>query len=269
MRLPNRLLIAVAALLVAAPAAAYTIYLKDGSQLVAKKKYEVRGNQAIITLVSGQATMFPLSEIDVARTEKANEQDLGTAILIEGGEKKDVADAAPPPPPRPELGDLIRSGAAGVQVPQGETAVAPPEAPAQEVAPAARPSGFGGPQVDNTPSTAGFVKMRDTNLAGSLKQFVAGRGLGVEVFQGSKATWPLLFFETESEAMVFRSLLAGAAALLQAREQSNGQVDGIELVCRTAEGSAAGTFTLTPAQAEDLLAGRLEITSFFVNNVEF
>jgi predicted secreted protein len=264
MRLPNRLLIAVAALLVAAPAAAYTIFLKDGSQLLAKKKYEVRGSQAIITLVSGQKTMFPLSEIDVPRTEKANEQDLGTAILIEGGEKKDVADAAPPPPSRPELGDLIRSGAAGVQVPQGEAAVAPPEAPAQEVAPAARPSGFGGPQVANTPSTAGFVKMRDTNLAGSLKQFVAGRGLGVEVFQGSK-----LFFETESEAMVFRSLLAGAAALLQAREQSNGQVDGIELVCRTSEGSAAGTFTLTPAQAEALLAGRLEITSFFVNYVEF
>jgi len=265
MRSHGRLSLALAALLVAAPAAAYTIHMKDGSKLVAKKKYEVRGDKAIITLPSGQRTQIALTEIDVERTEKANAQDLGTAILIEGGQAKDLGEAAPPAPKKPGLGDLIRAGEAGVQGPDGDEAET--EAiPAGPVGPAARPRGF-----DDRPVTApnGRPPLRDKDLAGSLMGFVAGRGLGVEVFQGNSSRRPLLLYETESEATVFRSLLATAAALIEIRDKRPGSVEALEMICQTADGAPAAHFTLTPAQAADLLSGKAEITRFFVDNVEF
>ncbi|HMB52750.1 MAG TPA: hypothetical protein VKU40_05500, partial [Thermoanaerobaculia bacterium] len=69
--------LAVAVLLAALPAAAYTIYLKDGSRMIARDKYEIKGDQAVFVLQSGTRTTIDLDEIDVARTEKANESNLG------------------------------------------------------------------------------------------------------------------------------------------------------------------------------------------------
>ena len=66
MRNPGRLLTALAATiatLVAAPALAYTIYLKDGSQIVSKTKYVVRGDKAIIVLPSGTETQLPFAPL--------------------------------------------------------------------------------------------------------------------------------------------------------------------------------------------------------------
>ena len=56
----------------AIPAHAYTIYLKDGSTLIAKEKYRVEEGKAIITLQNGTQTFIDASEIDVARTERTN-----------------------------------------------------------------------------------------------------------------------------------------------------------------------------------------------------
>ena len=70
---PSRLALAaaIAFALAAGPALAYTVYLKDGSKIVASEKYKVRGEKAIVKLTNGTETMLPLAEIDVARTEKS------------------------------------------------------------------------------------------------------------------------------------------------------------------------------------------------------
>jgi hypothetical protein len=262
MRNPGRrltVLAATIATLVAAPALAYTIYLKDGSQLLSKSKYVVRGDKAIIVLQSGTETQLPLAEIDVARTEAANQQDLGTAILIEGGEARDLSQAAPPPPSQNRLGDLIRRGAAGP--------AAGAEAPAATAPPAVeRPRGFDEGAGGIRPARSAFGA---ADVAAAIKEFVAAQGLPVEVARGSSPRRALLVFETESEANVFRALATSAAALEEIRRRHPGSVDAFELLCETSSGSLGARFTLTPTQASDLMAGRADITRFFFENVEF
>ena len=79
----------------------------------------------------------------------------------------------------------------------------------------------------------------------------------------------LLVYETESEANVFRALATSAAALEEVRKQFPGAIDAFELLCETSSGSLGARFTLTPAQAADIMAGRVDITRFFFENVEF
>jgi len=274
MRSARRLLLVLVATLVAAPSLAYTIFLKDGSQILAKQKYEVRGGKAIIVLPSGTETAIAVTEIDVARTDQANVQDLGTAVLIEDGKTKDLADAAPPPTARQKLGDLIRSGGAGVETGARQkvrdllrtgAAGAPSGAEPGASGLPPRPKGFdeGAPVATTRPG------LRDAVLAAQLKGFVGDRGLPVEVVQGASARRPLLVYETDAEGPVFRALLASAAALIEAQDKLPGAVDGVEVLCQTSDGGLAARFNLNPQQAAELLAGRAEITRFFVENVDF
>jgi hypothetical protein len=260
MRPTARLLLALALTLVAAPALAYTIYLKDGSQLVAKQKYEVRGDKAIIVLPSGTETAIKLSEIDVQRTDKANVDNIGTAVLLDSAQGSLSTNAAPPPTASQKLESLIRTGAAGVNA-GSATGAAPP---ATAGAPPQRPRGF-----DENAPVVKLPALHDTALAAQLKGFIGGRGLPVEVVQGNAARRPLLVYDTDAEGPVFRALLTSAAALIEAQHRLPGTIDGVEVLCRTSDGGTGARFNLSPEQAADLLAGRAEITHFFVDNVVF
>ena len=255
-RTVGRFLLVAGAALLAGPALAYTIFLKDGSQILAKEKYQVQGRMAIITQLSGTKTSFPLSEIDIERTEKANVQDLGTAILIEDGRATDLGQAAAPPP-KPQLGDLIQRGSAG------------PGAAGEAVAgeSARRPDGFDArSEAVAQPQRAPYP---DHEVAASIRERAATQGLPVTVARGSKARRPLLVFETETEANVFRALLTAATALEELRKDQPGKVEAVEVLCQTSSGSAGGRFTLSPAQASELLSGRADLTRFYCENVEF
>jgi hypothetical protein len=260
MRSIGRLILVLLATLSATPLFSYTIFLKDGSQLLAKQKYEVRSGRAIITLPSGTETAIALEEIDVPRTEKANVQDLGTAILIEDGKASGMTDAAPQKSSDAKLADLIRSGSAGVR----ESAGAPTTGGAASGS-AQRPRGFSEAPAPS-PSRAPW---HDGALGALLKEFIAGRGLPVEISQGASARRPVLVYETDSEGPVFRALLASAGALIEARSRMPGALEGLDVLCRTSDGGLAARFELDPQQAADLLAGRAEITRFFVENVIF
>ena len=251
--------LAVALALAAAPGLAYTIYLKDGSQLVAQEKYVVQGNQALITLPSGTKTALKLSEIDVPRTETANQTNLGTAIVIEGGKATDLGHAAPPPPKKQTLADLIQKRAASA--PEAAAGGAP-TAPARPAAQRPRTTGLD--------STVGRAPLGTVELAEAIRSFVFGRGItSVEVLQGATARRPLLVFSTASEGQVFKAILASANALLAVRDQRPGEVEGLDLVCNSPSGGRGGEFRLTPELAADLVAGRIEVPTFFVQYVQF
>ena len=51
-------------LLIAAPLTAYTIYLKDGSRLIAREKYTLEGDRALIVLQNG--TLNLAAKVSVA-----------------------------------------------------------------------------------------------------------------------------------------------------------------------------------------------------------
>jgi len=237
-------------------AAAYTIFFKNGSQLVAKDKYRVQGDKAIITLPSGTEAAYPLAGIDVERTERENKTNLGNAVMIEGGKAVGLADAPPPPPKRPSLTDLIESKKAEIHMPATVTR---------------RPAGPAAGTRAGTPDLASGNRapFRNVEVSGDLKAFFFAKGVdGVEVLQGPSPRRPVLLVMTTSEAAVFKALVVSANALLVEREK-HADLDGVDLVCVVPNGGRGGQFTLSPDTAAQLISGKVDITRFFVDNVQF
>lgn len=239
--------LAVAVLLAALPAAAYTIYLKDGSRMIARDKYQVKGDQAVFVLQNGTSTTIDLAEIDVARTEKANESNLGTAVVIEGGQTRD-APAEIEPEERTSLSDLARQ-----RRQQGQRAPAqrPPTQRPPSLQPAPQPAL---PEADE-PTAEAFVSTAagypdllaaprrpyaDLDLVGDLKRFYNGQGIDdIQVFQGSDDRLPMVEITATSEASVFRAIAVTASALRSLSEQGR-DVTALQLFLATPRGGPRG-----------------------------
>lgn len=263
MRRATTTLFALALALVAVPLSAYTIYLKDGSKIVAKEKYEVEGDRAIITLLNGTQSFLDQDEIDVRRTEEANQANYGSAVVIERSQARDIPSVASLQGSAEDksLQDLIQERSAGVR--------ALPEARRED-----SPGEEG--RLPRTP--AGWVDLAavprrpypDDAVATELKAFLRAQGLdSAKVFQGTTPGRPFLEIPASSEAAVFRGLLVGANALLHVRERLGDRVSSLELLMLTPTQERGGQFVLTPDQAERLAARQVEVTAFFLNNVQF
>ena len=244
--------------LVAAPLWGYTIYLKDGSKLVATEKYTVRGNKAIIHLEGGTETMLALTEIDIPRTDSSNGSNLGTAVVIEDGKASDLNKNTAPPPRNATLQDLIKSREAQ------PASANPPAAPA----PVRRPHTEGAPAA--AADVVGRSPLRNVDLAEAIRTYIFSRGLAsVEVLQGPTAHRPLLVYSTGTEGQVFKAIAASAATLINIRDKRPGEVDSFEIVCRAPDGGNGGRFTMLPAEAQEILAGRMDLPTYFVKYVQF
>ncbi len=248
------------ALAISGPALAYMVYLKDGSKLDARDKYQVEGEMAIITLLNGTRTSIAFAEIDVARTEEANRTNYGgDALVLEGGTVKDLSQARPPDR-RERLADLIARGEApAVTATEARRDTMPP---ASETAPATR-----GP---SRPPAASSAPYRNREVAAEIERLLQAEGVsGARIAAGTRPDRPLVEATADSEAAVFRTLEAACRALLGAREKHAGDLGGLELAMTTSNGAAAGQFTLTPQLAADLLDDRIEVSAFFVQHVRF
>jgi hypothetical protein len=254
-----RLLAAAALLcLAAAPLLAYTIYLKDGSKLVARDKHRIVGDQAIIVLPNGTQTSIAASEIDVARTEQANRVNYGTAVEIEGGRTGEVQ-APAPVKERPKLQDLIASRRGLPPEPQPRRAA--------ETTGAAPPSRTSGGHTDL--ATLPRAQLDRMGLAADLQTAFRGRGVEeVTVYRGTAPDRPLVEITTNSEAAIFRALEASAAVLLEQRQRGV-RLGGLELLMMSSARERAGQFTLTPELASELADDRVEASAFFVRHVQF
>lgn len=257
----RRAAVLAAALLLAfaatAAQAAYTIYLKDGSRLVAQKKYVIVGERAIFTAENGTRSFVAAAEIDVARTDEANRQGYGNAQVL----PDEVIEApAPPPKRRTSLTDLAK-----------RTAPAPPGAPAARRE-AQRP------EVASPKTGTGAVDFMarerrpypNLEVASELLELYRGQGVEeVQLFAGTRSDRPLVEITTASEASVLQALTASADALLQLRRRHPGKAAALELLMATPARERAGQFVLTPDLAEELASKKVEVTAFFVRNVQF
>jgi hypothetical protein len=250
-------LLAVLGLLSAGTLAAYTVHLKDGSTIITKKKYVVKGDKAILQLPSGTETVLPFAEIDFVKTEAANRTDLGNAIVIENGKATGLEKNTAPPPGKSTLKDLLEQRAAA-QGSQDAGAVALDATPGSRAA-------------EREPrNNAGQAPLRDEPLSTEIRTFIFGRGItSLEVQQGETARNPRLVFQTSSETQVFNALRASAGAMIGAREKFPGRVDGFEVICDGPAGGRGGRFQLTPAQAAEIISGRVDLPTYFVQNVVF
>lgn len=252
----------LALLLAAVPAAAYTIYLKDGSRLVAREQYKVVDGTAYIVMPNGTTTFIDAAEIDVPRTEEANQQKLGSALVLEGGKVREMtAEDARPVERRRTLADLIANrDSGGPALPEARRGAS---APAEgELALTAG----GYPDLRALPPRP----LADLDLAAQIQQMYIGQGLEmVEVLQGTAPSRPRVLVTTGSEASVFRALAVTCAALMRLRESRPDAVEAIELVMATPDQETAGQFVVTPELAAQLMTKQVDIATFYLAHVQF
>jgi hypothetical protein len=252
-------LLAAAGLLAAGPLLAYTIYLKDGSSIQAKEKYRVVNGRAIILLLNGTQSFVDADKIDVRRTEEANRVDYGgNAVIIQTPQ----APAPPPPTQDRKLSDLVASrGDSQLELPQARRSGPGPQEDTR--ARARTKAGF------QDLSTLARKPYAQLEVAADIQAFLRSQGVDeVEIYQGTEANRPLLEFSTPSEAVVFRSLQVAANALLHVRD-TQPKVTGFELLMTTPDRQRAGQFVLTPELAAELAAKSLEVSTFYLRNVQF
>ncbi len=248
-------LVALLALWLAAPVAAYTIYLKDGARILARSEYTVEGDKAIIILESGTQTFLALDEIDVERTMEANKGGAGGALIFEDGKFVEKTAPSAPAPERDTVADLIARGDATMR---GTTRSTP------------------APEIDRTRASAPSAEpaqrqpLRNIELASALKAAFANRGVErVPIYQGTESQRPLVEMTADSEASVFHNLEVAADVFLEIREAQPEAFDVLELLLTTGDQERAGEFALTAEMAESLSAKQVELSAFFVQHVRF
>lgn len=240
----------------ATPVAAYTIYLKDGSRILAREKYTIDGDKAIIILESGTQTFLAYDEIDVQRTEQANKSFSGNALVFEDGRFVERSETEAPRTERETLANLIDRGDVTVRGTSREI-----RDPVGLRTAAAMVTSV--EQIERQP-------MLNTELATALEEAFIERGLdGVAIFQGTERGRPLVEVTADSEASVFRSLEVAADVLLTVREQHADELELMELLMTTANRERAGEFALTADMAESIRSQEVEIASFFIQHVRF
>jgi hypothetical protein len=240
-------------------ASGYLVYLKDGHTIAAKEKYKVDKDKAIIILLNGTQTFIPLAQVDVAKTDQANREGYGSAVVLPGA-PQEVVPAGKAPTDR-TLGDLIKSREA-----------APRELPTTR-------------RDKNAPMPGRMMKTRagfndlstlpqkpypNAEVATELHQSFHSQGFeDVEIFEGTQGDRLLLAITTNSEGSVFKALSAAANALLRVRELYPNKVGALELLLTMPSRERAGQFVLTPEQASELAAKKTDLAGFFVRNVQF
>jgi hypothetical protein len=252
------LLLASATLLMAA--AAYTIFLKDGSSLVARQKYTVQNGRAIIVLLNGTETFVALDKIDIPRTEAANKTGYGTGVVIPGS-PQDVGTTPPQPQRDQTLGDLINKKGAGPREVPTTKRDKDPTAGGRLLKTKAGYTDF---------STLARRPYPHADITAAVQQFFHGQGVDeVEIFEGTAGDHPLVEISTNSEGSVFKALTSAAAGLLQIRDTFPNRVAAFEVLLTTPTRERAGQFVLTPDMAAELVAKKVEVAAFFVKNVQF
>lgn len=260
MRKPIALAFALLLVVAAGPLAAYTIYMKDGSKIIAREKYRVEGERAIIVLQNGTRTFIQAAQIDVARTEEANRNDYGSAVVLDEGKTRTVDGGAAPPPRDRRLGDLIAERGQGMRrLPEARRS-----APDEEAELVRSPGGW--PDLTALPRRP----FSDAQVATDLESFFTGQGLqGAKIYQGTAAGRAFIEVPAGSEAAVFRSISVAAEALLATRQRAGSRLAAVELLMITPAKERAGQFTLTPELAQDLTGKRQEVSTFFLTHVQF
>jgi len=254
----QRIVWAVAAILLATPLFAYTIWLKDGSNIIAGESYRVEGDRVIITLRNGTETSYPLEKIDIERTKEYNANNVDGALLLKDGELRGVPTQEPTSKTK-TLGDLISKDQTRMHVrepvkrPQRVDTTRPPRSEA------------GYPDLNTLQRKA----YGDLEIMGELRSYFTSQGLEAQVFSGSQGTHPLIEVLTSSESAVFKSLEVAAQALPQMQDRHDSRIAALELLLRTPRGNAAGQFVITPELADELNSGRTEASAFFVRYVQF
>jgi hypothetical protein len=254
-RAPILGLAALVLLTTASPALAYIVFLKNGSQIVTQKKYEIKGSQAILTMPNGTQVSYKASEIDLAKTEEVNRAGSLSGARIIDTKSPEPLKKETPVEEKETFGSLI-----------SQRTLALPE-------PAKRTTGAEGALPK---TSAGFVNLpalprkqfADPETASQIMSYLKGQGLdSVRVYQGTGARRAMVEIQVSSEASAFKAMKDVANCVIQIGQAK--RIEAFELLMIADDKTPAGQFTLNADLATQLASGRIESSTFFVRYVEF
>ncbi len=232
-----------------ASAAGYVVILKNGYKIRCKEPMVVQGDNALITLVTGTMASYPLAQIDIIETERYNQQGLGDAVEIE--ELSVVTDVLPTPTPKGPLGNFVTLDS--MQRNPELTANLPPT-----------PTPTPGIRLQTYP-------YHDERVTRAFEKVFADEKLYLyHTSGGTKQGFFYVQAVTDSEAQVFHALetVCRAFYLIRAADPTIAP-EAVELQMVQTSRKAAGTFRITPADAESLLNGSTSVQNFYIRNVIF
>ncbi len=246
-----RTIVAVVLLLaVAAVSAAdgYVVILKNGHKIRCREAMRIDGENAIITLVTGTMTSYPLSQVDLIETERYNQLGLGDALLIE--ELTVGGTPIPTPTPKRSLGHFATLDTRG--------------------------SAELGANITPTPTPTPGIKLQsqpyhDTRVERAFTKIFDDKNL--YLYRTSTGTRPEFLFVqavTDSQREVFHALQVVTEAFVIIHQlQPEVAPAAVELQMVQTSGRPAGTFRLTPELSRTLVEKRTSVERFYVENVIF
>lgn len=242
----KKVIVVLALLVVAATAqAAYVVMLKNGSRVVARDRYQLKGSNVVVTLRNGTLTSIPLAHVDLEATEKLNAQNLGDATPLEW---VDAARPTPIPTPTPSVASLGRI-IPGLARPEND---------------AARP----------TPTPG--ISLRDVEYPDKQVERTFEEGLEryhLYLYRTSMGSQPRYLFvevRVNGQAEVVKALQAITSTYNVLAESAPDRApERIELQMLNESGKEAGLFRLSPEDAAELATAKTTAEEFFIRKVIF
>jgi hypothetical protein len=232
-----------------ASAGGYVVILKNGHAIRCAEPLRIEGPNAIITLVTGTITSYPVSQINLVETERYNQQGFGDAVLIE--ELSVSGTPVPTPTPKMSLGRYASIDSSTTDPLLGTTSVP-------------TPTPTPGIKLQSEPYHDERVDQAFSRIFDDKKLYI---------YRTSAGTQPSYFFVqtlTDSQREVFHALkiVADAFTLIHRLEPTIAPA-AVELQMIQTTGKAAGTFRISADMAAELAENRTTIEQFYVSHVIF
>ena len=226
--------------------AVYVIVLRNGSRVVAREKYQVKGATAIFSTKIGTVTSLPLSQVDVAATEKLNALHLGDANTLDW---VDANQHTPPTPtPTPPVGGIgkIKPGIAKTE-------------------------GFAAHPTPTPGIMFHEAHYHDAKVEEAFEQGLESYHLYLNrTSAGTQPSYLFIEVQVNGQPETLRALEAVCTTYkLLAGTAPDRVPERVEVQMLNESGREAGVFRLSLEDAAELVGGKVTPENFFVQHVIF
>ncbi len=225
--------------------AVYVIALRNGTRIVAKDKYTVKGPNAVFQTRTGTLTSIPLSQIDVQATEKINALHLGDAESLDWVDVQQPKVTPTPTPPVSALGRLR------------------PDL-AKPILDAAKPTPTPGVMYRDK-------RYHDPQVDQAFQQGLESYHLYLyRTSQGTLPTYLFIEIQVNGQPETLKALQAVTQTyVLLADKAPNRLPERVEVQMLNESGKEAGVFRLSADDAAQLVNGKVTPENFYVQHVIF
>jgi len=221
----------------AVPARAYVLVLKDGSKVFGKAKYEVKRDFAVFTLESGNVAQIPLAKVDVPATEQYNKENVGNVLVLDRPDAKVLETPKTTSTDRQNLSRYIQQHDSQPKARSNAAKTAAPRPAVEEIS--------------------------DGQIIREAIRILEGAG----VTQYKLQAGPKVVIVADQDDGVFKAI--NAAARLAQDLIALGKTASLEVEIVSSNGSDGGRFKMTAENVKELTDGQMTASEYFVNNVIF